>query len=963
MEREAQAEVAAPERQPLHATDRRLDTAFAALRQASTDAFFHCLQREAGSNEMPPMLREQLPAARWIPTEIHPLTYIDPTDHLAVHKAWLQACHGPDRVGQATVRTIQPLTSDDGAVVGPTGLYEAALVDLIGTDGFDTVVVTLTPIDADDRQLGVVTPPPRGASSFRFRFDLHGTITGGTISVASLLGRSLPDLTGTPVAPLIHPDDLETASGTWDDVLAKPDQSQTVRIRLQHADGSWRWFHLTAWNALDDPDTPGVVSEFHDIHALVEAEQALHASELGFRTLAESLPVGVSVLDQDGRILFANHRLVTILADAGLIETDPPPPVPDPGGPGFVSNWTELVVPSFASEVADLLRAGDPSADAPASRQIDVTGPDGQSIHLLVQAVTIWNHEGRSVIVSVQDVSEEVRVSRSHARLVQVVDEVDDVVILCRIDDTIAYLNQAARRFLGEEAVGRPMKAFMPPQVRAITEQAIEPRLLDALGWRGDLDIIDLEGAKHTMATTVSPVVDPSREELHVGITMRDVTAERAHERVLARQARHDTLTGLPNRFALMELLDAQHRHGDPDDDVAVFFVDLDNLKIVNDGLGHSAGDRLLVAVADELAKAALGDTVARFGGDEFVVALEGVGPDTALAQAQRFLDAVQRAEVAGVSNDVSASIGVATAKRSDADPEGLIRDADAAMYAAKRAGRARCALFDDQLRDRVRRRFRLESALRTTLELDELAVHFQPIVSLDDGAVTGLEALCRWNDVSPSEFIPIAEESGLILALGSEVLVKSLEGAAFIRAAHPHLHDLRIGINVSARELDQPHYAARTLEIIEASGVPNESVVLELTESVLIDPRDEIDVVLRTLRDAGVGLALDDFGSGYSSLTYLRRYPIDVLKLDISYTQAMVHDAETRVIVEALVSMANRLGLRVVAEGVETQEHLDLVSALDITWAQGYLVGRPASRDDLLAGGLGPVPQIKPRG
>jgi diguanylate cyclase (GGDEF)-like protein/PAS domain S-box-containing protein len=674
--------------------------------------------------------------------------------------------------------------------------------------------------------------------------------------------------------------------------------------------------------------------------------------------------VGVTVLDQDGRVHFANHRLVTILTEAGVAGPESPTsPTPEPDGPGFVTNWTDLVDPGLAADVADLLRPSDPASDAPVSRQVDVTRPDGQTVHLLIGAVTIWNQEGRNVIVSVQDVSEEVQTSRAHARLIQVVDEVDDVVVLCRIDDTIAYLNGAARRFLGDDAVGRPFKSFMPERVREITEGAIEPGLVDNIGWKGDLDIADLTGRRHTMETTVRPVVDPTSQELHVGITMRDVTAERAHERVLARQARHDTLTGLPNRFALMELLDAQRTRGRPDEHLAVFFIDLDNLKIVNDGLGHSAGDRLLVAVADELQRSAGTESVARFGGDEFVVVCEGVGPDQALERAHQFLTAVQRAEVRGVSNHVSASIGVATTTRADSDAERLIRDADAAMYAAKRAGRARCAVFDEPLRERVSRRFQLESALRRTIEDDALDVSFQPIVSLADGTITGVEALCRWDGGSPADFIPIAEESGLIVSLGGQVLAKSLRSAQELRRSQPHLDQLRIGVNVSARELDQPDFAPRTLAIIDESGTAPEQVVLELTESILIDPRDEVAQTLRVLRSAGISLALDDFGSGYSSLTYLRRYPLDVLKLDISYTQAMVHDPETRVIVEMVVAMANRLGLRVVAEGVETPEQLELVRRLDITWVQGYLVGRPAPLPDLLATGLPAVelPELRP--
>ncbi len=466
-----------------------------------------------------------------------------------------------------------------------------------------------------------------------------------------------------------------------------------------------------------------------------------------------------------------------------------------------------------------------------------------------------------------------------------------------------------------------------------------------------------------TWSTTVTPVHGPVGAGVHVGITMRDVTADRAHERELALQARRDTLTDLPNRFALTELLEARCRLGDPDEDIAVFFIDLDNLKIVNDGLGHSAGDRLLMAVAEELAKEADDDPVARFGGDEFVVLATGIGPDVALERAQQFLAAVERATVAGVASHVTASIGVATAKRADARPEAMVRDADAAMYVAKRAGRSRCALFDESLRRRTRQRFQLGEELRAAIEDDHLGVHLQPIIDMATGTITGAEALCRWQGVSPLEFIPIAEESGLIVDLGATVLRRSLAAKRQLNTASAAFADLRIGVNVSAHELDLPTYAERTLAIIEESGVEPIHVVLELTESVLIDPRDEVTATLRRLHDAGLTLALDDFGAGYSGLSYLRRYPIDILKLDISYTQAMADDHETRVIVEALVAMADRLGRRVVAEGVETTEQLAVAEALGITWAQGYLIGRPQPVDAFGSVDAWPAEPLSPPG
>jgi diguanylate cyclase (GGDEF)-like protein/PAS domain S-box-containing protein len=784
----------------------------------------------------------------------------------------------------------------------------------------------------------VVTPPPRGTASFRFEVGLEGEIKAVTASVRGLLGREPADLLGTSMSPLIHPDDLDRARVAWRDVLARPEQSQTVRVRLRPADGSWRWFSSTAWNALDDPNRRAVLLELHDIEELVAAEHALQASEEGFRTLAESLPVGVGVLDQHGTPRFANRRLEAILRETGLL-------VP---GQAFDRPWFEQVAPALAAEVRSLLAPGEPGG-APITGQVDVVAPDGTGVHLLATAVTTSHRDDLRVIVSVQNITDQVRTGQAHAHLVQVVDEVRDVVIVSQVDGPITYLNQSARRFFGD-VVGRELREFMDPAVQAVTDTVVAESIVRLEAWTGDFELTDLDGVVHTMATTVSPVLDPTGTELHVGITMRDATARRAHERELARLARHDPLTGLPNRLAIVERIEAARDGGAPDDAVTICFIDLDNLKVVNDGLGHSAGDRLLQAVARELEAEAPPDSVGRFGGDEFVVVLDRVGDDDALDRAEGFLEAIGRAAVFGVANHVTASIGVATCRRAEIDAEGLIRDADAAMYAAKRQGRSRCARFDDALRERVTRRFLVESSLRAAIANDDLAVHLQPLVSLDGSdRIVGFEALCRWEQVSPAEFIPVAEDSGLVVPLGSQVLAQTLAAWSRLASARADLARVHVGVNVSARELHDPGFAARTLEALEASEVPPELVVLELTESVLIDPTEEVDRTLAQLRAAGIALALDDFGSGYSSLTYLRRYPIDILKLDITYTQGMVTDPGSRVIVEALVTMAQRLGLWVVAEGIETTEHLAAARGLGIEIGQGYLLGRPAPLEDHL--------------
>jgi len=930
----------------LHARDRLLDTALATLARVSDGAFLHSVfDGEVEGDPWPPhpeRLISLLPQGRWLPEDTHLLKLIDPSDHLRLHQAWLEACRGATRVAQATMRMVEPLVPVDGRPEGPIGTYEVQFIDLVGFDGVDAVAVTLNPT-ASLAPEADVTAPPTGTATFRLHLTREGVVVGGTGPVAEALGSELDDLIGTPIADRVYREDTRAIAEAWADVISVPERSRSGRVRLQSADGSWRWFTVTSWNALAEPDLEVVISDFYDIDDLVRTGEALQQSEVGFRTLAESMPVGVGLLDDDGGVRFVNRRLLSILSKIGAIRAGARTVPVEHVRTGYITAWTELVTQEFSSTVADFVSPSRRDEAHRESRQIEVDGPDGATSHLLVDLADIDAPDGSRTIVTVQDVTEEVMASQAHHRLVQVVDEVEDAVIVVDLAGVVSYLNTAATRFLSPEMRGRPLGELLPPRVKSLVHTVIEPTVRRMERWSGDVELKDLSGTPRLMAVSASPVADPDLPGVHIGITMRDVTAERAHARELAAQARRDPLTGLPNRLALMELLDTLRSNGHPDDEVALCFIDLDNLKVVNDSLGHGAGDRLLAAVADQLDQAAECDVVARFGGDEFVVVCEGLGAGAALDTAERLLDAIERTHLPGVASQVSASIGVATAPRGALDPERLVRDADAAMYVAKQAGRGRCALFDEALRRRVSRRFVLETSLRQAITRGTPEVHLQPIVALGDGKISGMEALSRWADISPTEFIPVAEDSGLIVPLGHAMLAGALSGAAALRASAPHLRELRIGANVSGRELVEPGFASRTLDAIAASDVPPEHVVLELTESVLIDPRDDVDHALRKLQSAGVSLALDDFGIGYSSLSYLRRYPIDVLKLDVSYTQSLTSDPDTRVIVEAICSMAARLGIGVVAEGVETVEQRELVRDLGVRWVQGFLAGRAA--------------------
>jgi diguanylate cyclase (GGDEF)-like protein/PAS domain S-box-containing protein len=431
------------------------------------------------------------------------------------------------------------------------------------------------------------------------------------------------------------------------------------------------------------------------------------------------------------------------------------------------------------------------------------------------------------------------------------------------------------------------------------------------------------------------------------------------------RAALHDALTGLPNRTLALDRIDQALRRRDAGT-VAVLALDVDRFKLVNDSLGHAAGDELLIALATRVRDVLRpGDTVARFGGDEFIVVCDGVdGPQGAIAIAERLARAIAEPLLLGSGvHFVSASIGIAVGGRPDDTPESLLRDADAAMYRVKESGRGGYELFDEHLREQVLNRVRIEGKLRGALERDELRVQYQPIVDARSGRPVSVEALVRWQHpdrglIPPSEFIPVAEETGLIAELGRWVLREACSQVAAWQREFGV--PLGLAVNVSGRQLATPGFAAEVARIAERSGLIAGTLGLEITESVLIEEADAPMAALAQLRQHGLRLSLDDFGTGYSSLSYLKRFPLDGLKLDRSFIRGLGSGEEDRAIVEAVVTMARTLGLDVVAEGVETERQLAEVRALECPFAQGYLFARPlpaAAMTDLLAGRLTAMP------
>jgi diguanylate cyclase (GGDEF)-like protein/PAS domain S-box-containing protein len=430
----------------------------------------------------------------------------------------------------------------------------------------------------------------------------------------------------------------------------------------------------------------------------------------------------------------------------------------------------------------------------------------------------------------------------------------------------------------------------------------------------------------------------------------------RVEERI-RHDALHDALTGLPNRTLLLDRLRiALARARRDGTHVAVLFLDLDHLKVVNDSLGHDAGDDLLRAVGPRLSEVVRpSDTVARFGGDEFAVLLQGVrGERGALAVAERIVRAFEAPfVVAGETRFGSASVGLVVAPPDGPrTPEELLSDADAAMYLAKERGRGRFELFDAGLRDRITARLRLEADLRRALEGEgRLHVAYQPFWHVPDRRIAGVEALLRWDhpergSISPAEFIPVAEESGLIVELGARVLRTACAQVAGWQHA---FGELQLTVNVSARQVAAPDLVATVAETLASTGLGAPSLGLEITEGLLLEETPATGQTIRALQTLGVGLILDDFGTGYSSLRYLQRYPLDGLKVDQSFVAGLGPDGHgDSAIVEAIVGMANALGMRIIPEGVETAGQLDRLVALGLTLAQGFLLSRPLPPEQL---------------
>jgi len=543
-------------------------------------------------------------------------------------------------------------------------------------------------------------------------------------------------------------------------------------------------------------------------------------------------------------------------------------------------------------------------------------------------------------------------IRRSEERFQSLARNAFDMVTVLKADGTILYESPAIERVLGydaEERVGSNELDYIHSEDRRRAQDILE-RSIDAPGVLLELEVRGRrsDGEWRWLEVGVTNLLDDA-SVCGIVANQRDITERRAYQEQLTRQAYHDSLTGLPNRALFQSRLEvALARAGRRQRTIAVLFVDLDRFKVINDSLGHETGDDLLVAVAERLREAVrVEDTVARLSGDEFTVLLEEVEDEVEAAQvAQRIIDDIRRAiDLEGHQVFVGASVGIALSHNGEDRAEDLLRDADLAMYRAKERGRSRYEIFEVTMGARARLRLDLESELRGALERDELVLHYQPEVSLRSGRIIGAEALVRWEHperglLMPDEFIPMAEETGLILPVGRHVLQKACVQAAEWHRSFGAGAPARVSVNVSGRQL--PTLVRDVARVLGRSGLDPRGLVLEITESVVMDDPEAVIPTFEALRQMGVSLAIDDFGTGYSSLSWLKHFPISTLKLDKSFVQGLGVDPADRAIAQSVLTMASCLDVAVTAEGIETSGQAGELIALGCRSGQGYYYARP---------------------
>lgn len=670
------------------------------------------------------------------------------------------------------------------------------------------------------------------------------------------------------------------------------------------------------------------------------AMRALRHSEARFRTLAASTPTAIFECDLQGEILYANERWCDLIG------------VHTPSDTSLVDRIHPEDLDRLATLWADDVGSDEPTGFSTRCRMVNAPG-DWSWLDITIRPMSGPEGGVQSYLGAVHDVTELVEARQRSQRFKSILEATSDLVAIVRDDYAIQYVNPSGRAAVGLAPDDDPTK--IDPSLHFLDTEW--PRLLEEAGtmlreeclWNGETSFRRADGRDTILSHVIVKGADDDGTSWYASLA-RDISEERVHRVGGSGDVRRDVLTGLLTRDAILdELRVGLSRATDSGTLVGLMCIDIDQFKLVNDSFGHEAGDELLLELTGRLLRSAGSSArLARFGSDEFVVFLEGMTTPMAVHRRARYiLNAMTgRAQLSAGAVHVSVSVGVITDDGS-ASASDLLRDADATVSLAKSRGRGRLEVFDHRVHSQVVSRLATEMELRQGLEEQQFVLHYQPVVDLKRGGMSAVEALVRWQHpryglLGPDSFLPVVEECGLARPLGSWVLETACATASTWERPIPGRPLL--AVNVSADQLAAPDFADEVQWAVKQAGITGSDLVLEITEGIVMADATSASSTLSSLRSLGAQVAIDDFGTGYSSLSHLTRLPVDVLKVDKSFVQALGSGANDDEVTATVVGLGHSLGLRVVAEGVETAEQLRAVRDLGCEAVQGYYFSPPVA-------------------
>ncbi len=733
-----------------------------------------------------------------------------------------------------------------------------------------------------------------------------------------------------------------------EDIPALLTTLERVQAGLDDVPGIWR--HLTKDGRILEVEISTHVIQLagqkaklaliNDVTDRQKAERALREHEAQLRLFIEHAPAALAMFDQQMRYLAASRRWAEDYSvdGAALVGQSHYAVFPEIG-----LRWRALHQRALAGEV---LRC----------EEDRFVRQDG-SVQWLRWEMHPWLTDAQIVggmVIFTEDISERKRTEETLRQSATIFESMRDGVLITDLTPTIIAVNPAYTDITGytpEDALGCNPRILQSGRHDRGFYQSMWQNVVETGYWVGEVWNRRKSGELYPQLLSISAVKDTAGQPCNYVGVFTDISQIRQSEAQLAHLAHFDPLTGLPNRLlAYSRLEHAIERSGRARQRVAVLLIDIDRFKTINDSLGHAVGDTLLSAVATRLREhtPAAVDTLARLGGDEFLLVLDNMNdPGESASLAQTLLDALSAPFSLPDLPQVylGASIGVSVYPDDAHDATELVQHADLAMYLAKQKGRNTYRFHTESMSRAAREQLTLETRLRHALDAGEFVLHYQPLLNADTHALAGVEALVRWQPpnetmVPPIKFIPLAEDSGLIIPLGDWVLRQACQQArAWLDAGAP---PRVMAVNISARQFQHPLFVAGVRQALDDTGLPPACLELELTESMFMDQIEQSIHTMQQLKDFGVRLSIDDFGTGYSSLAYLKRFPIDKLKIDQSFVRGIAHDASDREITATIVAMARNLGLEVLAEGVETAEQLAFLQQLGCQFYQGYLFCKP---------------------